>query len=48
MIGVPELLLVLVVLLLVAGTSKLPKLARALGNSKRDFKQGLSERDSNA
>lgn len=42
MIGVPELLLVLVFLLLVVGTSKLPKLARAVGNSKRDFEAARS------
>ena len=48
MIGVPELLLVLVILLLVAGTSKVPKLARALGNSKRELEKGLTGRDSDA
>ena len=48
MIGVPELLLLLVILLLVAGTSKLPKLARALGDSKRELKKGLTDRDSDA
>jgi TatA/E family protein of Tat protein translocase len=46
MIGVPGLLLVLVVLLLVVGTSKLPKLAHALGDSKRELEKGLSVRDS--
>ena len=48
MIGVPELLLVLVVVLLLVGTSKVPKLARALGNSKRDFEQGRSQRELDA
>ena len=48
MIGVPELLLVLVVLLLLAGSTKLPKLARAFGDSKRELAKGRSERDSDA
>lgn len=46
MIGVPELLLVLVFLLLVVGTVKVPKLARALGTSKREFQKARSQRDS--
>jgi sec-independent protein translocase protein TatA len=48
MIGVPELLLVLVVLLLVVGASRLPKLARALGDSKREIEKGLTGRNSDA
>ena len=48
MIGITELLLVLAFLLLVVGTSKLPKLGRALGNTRRDFEAGRSQRDSAA
>ena len=46
MIGVPELLLVLLFLLLLVGTSKLPKLARAIGDSRRELAKGRSERAS--
>ncbi len=37
----PELLIVLLVLLVVFGGTVLPKLARNLGQAKREFKAGL-------
>lgn len=44
-IGAPELLIVLVVVLLLFGGSKLPKLARSLGQAQREFRSGLAARD---
>ena len=37
-IGLPELLVVLVIVLITFGPSKLPEISRALGKSVRDFK----------
>ena len=42
-IGAPELLIILVLVLLVFGGAKLPKLARSLGQAQREFKDGLTE-----
>ena len=42
-LGVPELLIILVVILLFFGGAKLPKLARSLGESQREFKKGQEE-----
>jgi len=42
-VGAPELLIILVLVLLVFGGAKLPKLARSLGQAQREFKSGLSD-----
>ena len=42
-IGVPELLIVLAIALLVFGPSKLPGLAKGLGEGIRGFKKALRE-----
>ncbi len=42
-LGAPELLIVLVVILVLFGGSKLPKLARSLGQAQNEFKQGVKE-----
>ena len=42
-LGPGELLLILAVLLLLFGSTKLPKLARSLGQSSKEFKEGLKE-----
>lgn len=42
-IGTGELLIVLVVVLVLFGGSKLPKLARSLGQAQNEFKQGIKE-----
>jgi sec-independent protein translocase protein TatA len=39
-LGTPELLIILVVVLLLFGASRLPKLARSLGEAKREFERG--------
>ena len=44
-LGTPELLVILVIVLLVFGGAKLPKLARSLGQAQKEFKTGLSEGD---
>jgi sec-independent protein translocase protein TatA len=41
-LGMPELLLVLGVLLLMFGGSRLPQLAKGLGSSIREFKRGAA------
>jgi sec-independent protein translocase protein TatA len=43
--GGPELIIILFVVLLIFGGSKLPQLAKALGQSKRAFKEGMEEAD---
>jgi len=42
-LGAPELLIILIIVLLVFGGAKLPKLARSLGEAQKEFKQGLSD-----
>ena len=44
-IGVPELLLILVIVLLVFGAGKLPQLGRGMGEAIRNFKQGMKDED---
>jgi sec-independent protein translocase protein TatA len=39
----PEILLVLLIVLLLFGASKLPKLARSFGQASREFKEGVKE-----
>jgi sec-independent protein translocase protein TatA len=41
--GGPELLIVLVIVMLVFGASRLPKLARSMGQAGKEFKTGLKE-----
>ena len=41
-LGMPEMLLVLGVLLLMFGGSRLPQLAKGLGSSVREFKRGAA------
>lgn len=42
-IGTQELLIILVIVLLVFGSSRLPKLARSLGQAQKEFKSGVKE-----
>ncbi len=41
-IGIPELIIVLVILLVIFGPKRLPGLGRSLGSGMREFKESLS------
>ena len=47
-IGWPEVLLIMVVVLLLFGASKLPELARSLGKATSEFKKGREEGEESA
>jgi sec-independent protein translocase protein TatA len=42
-IGPPEILIIFLVLLLLFGATRLPKLARSMGQAGKEFKAGLKE-----
>lgn len=42
-LGAPELLIVLLVVLVLFGGAKLPKLARSMGQAQTEFKRGINE-----
>ncbi len=42
-LGAPELLIILIIVLVVFGGTKLPKLARSLGQAQKEFKQRIGE-----
>jgi len=42
-LGTPELVVIAIVIFLLFGATRLPQLAKALGQSKRAFKDGLDE-----
>jgi sec-independent protein translocase protein TatA len=44
-LGVTELLIILGVVLLLFGSTRLPKLARSVGLASKEFKKGVSESD---
>jgi len=44
-LGVQELVIILVILVLLFGGSRLPSLAKGLGESVRNFKQGINNED---
>ena len=44
-LGAPELLIVLLIVLLLFGGAKLPKLARSLGEASREFKKGIDDKE---
>jgi sec-independent protein translocase protein TatA len=44
-LGAPELLIVLVLVLLIFGGSKLPQMARSLGSAKKEFERGRADSD---
>ena len=43
MLGTTEIILIVLALFLLFGASRLPKLAKSLGQSRKAFKQGLEE-----
>jgi sec-independent protein translocase protein TatA len=46
-LGAPELLIILLIVLLVFGGAKLPKLARSLGEAQKEFKKASDEPSTN-
>jgi sec-independent protein translocase protein TatA len=44
-LGMPELLIILVIVVLIFGANRLPQLAKGLGSSVRNFKDGMKEGD---
>jgi len=45
-LGYPEMIVILVIILVLFGGSRLPSLAKGLGESIRTFKQGIAAGDS--
>jgi len=46
--GGQEMMIILLIVLLLFGASRLPQLAKALGQSKRAFREGMDEADDEA
>lgn len=44
-LGPQELMIILILILLIFGSSKLPELARSIGKAKNEFEKGLKEED---
>ena len=42
-LGLPELLVILVIVVLIFGGSRLPELGKGVGSAIRNFKQGMKE-----
>jgi sec-independent protein translocase protein TatA len=42
-LGAPELIIILIVVLVLFGGAKLPKLARSLGQAQKEFKKGVAD-----
>lgn len=42
-LGTPELIIIVLVIVLLFGASRLPQLAKALGQSKKAFREGIDE-----
>lgn len=44
-LGAPELIIILVIVLVLFGSTRLPKLARSIGQASKEFKKGIDEGD---
>ena len=44
-LGVPELLVILLIVVLIFGANRLPGLARGMGSAVKEFKDGLKDND---
>jgi len=42
-LGLPELLIILLIVVLIFGANRLPSLAKGLGSSVKNFKEGMRE-----
>ncbi|HEY4398537.1 MAG TPA: twin-arginine translocase TatA/TatE family subunit [Acidimicrobiia bacterium] len=47
-LGPTELIIILVIVLVLFGSSRLPKLARSMGQASKEFKKGINEGDKSA
>ncbi|MDQ3806376.1 MAG: twin-arginine translocase TatA/TatE family subunit, partial [Acidobacteriota bacterium] len=47
-LGPQELIIILVILLLLFGSTRLPQLAKGMGKSIREFKKGINDADDEA
>ncbi len=47
-VGIPELLIILLVILLLFGSSKIPQLMRSMGSGISQFKKGIKEGEKDA
>lgn len=45
-LGMPELIVILVILLLIFGATKLPEIGKSIGKTISEFKKGMREIDS--
>jgi len=43
-IGMPEVIVVLIVVLILFGPKKLPQLAKSIGKSVKEYKKGMNEK----
>lgn len=44
-LGPTELIIILIIVLVLFGSTKLPKLARSMGQASKEFKKGVNEGD---
>lgn len=47
-LGTPEIIIIAIIIFLLFGATRLPQLAKSLGQSKRAFKEGLDESEKEA
>tara|TARA_Y100001949_G_scaffold142373_1_gene124713 strand:- start:13 stop:180 length:168 start_codon:yes stop_codon:yes gene_type:complete len=47
-LGGSELIIILIIVLVLFGGAKLPKLARSLGQAQKEFKDGMNDEESDA
>jgi sec-independent protein translocase protein TatA len=47
-LGTPELIVIVLVIVLLFGATRLPQLAKALGQSKKAFREGIEEGEKDA
>jgi len=43
--GIPELVIILVIVMLLFGAKKLPEMAKSLGQASKEFKKGVADAD---
>jgi sec-independent protein translocase protein TatA len=45
-LGLPELIIILIIVVLIFGANRLPQLARGMGSAVKNFKEGMKDDDS--